>query len=129
MKTSKVLTIVGVIVVVALAIMWFRNSSGGGDAAGPTIVTPMPLSDYSLLDTVTGSNGFPDPLPETLPPIPPPIEETDIITGAPETAMPATTSIPAMTPATTMIPGMDTLPAVQEGYMGFAPKNFRGDIL
>jgi hypothetical protein len=44
--------------------------------------------------------------------------------------MPETTSIPAMSPATTMTP---TLPAVQdaatEGFMAFAPKNFRGDIL
>lgn len=131
MKTSKILAIIGVLVVVALAVMWFRNSSGGADVTtGAAIVTPMPMAGYSIQDTVTGasSNGFPEALPESLPPVPIE-EEVDVITDAPETMMPETTSIPAMSPATTMMP---TLPAVEtatEGFMAFAPKNFRGDIL
>lgn len=136
MKTTKILAIIAVIVVVALAVMYFRTSSGAATSM-PAIVTPMPTSDYSIEDSIIGGagNGFPQALPESLPPIPG--EEADVMTGLPMTSMPETTSIPGMTTTTTAAPELmttmaPTLPAVdaaQEGFMAFAPKNFRGDIL
>ena len=123
MKMSKTLVIIAVVVIVTLLALWWRSRSTKADV----LVTPMPLSGYSLEESLTGSDGFPAALPESLPPIPsvPMTNNAEVITMDPTMpAMGATTTMPATLPAVQQ----ESAPAA-EGFMAYAPKNFRGDIL
>jgi hypothetical protein len=60
-KVTKIALIAMVIIALALAFMWWNSKNKS--AEGVTIVTPMPVSGYSVEDI---NNGMPDDLEEPL---------------------------------------------------------------
>jgi hypothetical protein len=120
-KGRKIAIIALVVIAVALLYLYITNRSGGASGSEPgkglTIVTPMPVSGYSVEDAAT-EDGFPEALPETLDEVDPTIggdidlpSGEDVITGAP-----ALTEAPEE-------------PAEVEEFSTYAPKNWRGNVL
>lgn len=118
-KGRKIAIIALVVIAVALLYLYITNRSGASASEpgkGLTIVTPMPVSGYSVEDAAT-EDGFPEALPETLDEVDPTIggdidlpSGEDVITGAP-----ALTEAPEE-------------PLVEE-FSTYAPKNWRGNVL
>lgn len=117
-KTGKIAVAAIVLIAIALFIMWW-NSRDGAVAEGVTIVTPMPVSGYSVEDI---NNGMPNDLEEELTPTLAPVvgelsaEPIDVISAT------DTTAAPMPVDATT------TSAAIEE-FESFASNKWRGSIL
>jgi len=106
-KTSRIIVWSLAIIAVACLYMWWQSNAKKAPGEGLTIVTPMPVSDYSIDDM---NQGLPQALPETLQPVNAE-GQPDVITQA------------------AMID--DTMPTEGdiEEFANFASKNWRGQIL
>ena len=117
-KSGKIAFVAIVLIAIALFIMWW-NSRDGAVAEGVTIVTPMPVSGYSVEDI---NNGMPNDLEEELTPTLAPVvgelsaEPVDVISAT------DTTAAPMPVDATT------TSAAIEE-FESFASNKWRGSIL
>lgn len=111
-KVTKIALIAIILISIALAIMWWNNKTKTG-AEGLTIVTPMPVSGYSVEDV---NNGLPDSLEEPLVSVSPTtdtasLQPIDVISSA----------APLQTSAA---PSVET-----EEFESFASSKWRGTIL
>jgi len=115
-KSGKIAIVAIVLIAIALFIMWW-NSRDGAVAEGVTIVTPLPVSGYSVEDI---NNGMPSDLEEelTLAPVVGELsaEPIDVISAT------DTTAAPMPVDATT------TSAAIEE-FESFASNKWRGSIL
>lgn len=118
-KASRIALIAAVVIVVALLFMWWGNKSKNQPGEGLTIVTPMPVSGYSIEDTP--DDGIPTGLPDEIAPL----------GGSDQLALSAT-EIPTLEPidviseeTTTAAPESDDV----EEFTNFASRNWRGEIL
>lgn len=120
MKYNKIVIGSIVLIVIALIYMWW-SSTRKGPADGVTIVTPMPVSGYSINDDGFDSRGIAQGLPETLSPLEPSlaVDATQIPTSEPDviSAMSTAAAVPT------------TKAAAVETYRSYAPKNWNGRIL
>lgn len=110
-KVTKIALIAIILISIALAIMWWNNKTK--PAEGLTIVTPMPVSGYSVEDA---NNGLPDSLEEPLVSVSPTtdtasLQPIDVISSA----------APLQTSAA---PSVET-----EEFESFASSKWRGTIL
>jgi len=128
MKYNKI--VIGSIAVIAIALiyMWWSSWSKkpGSDV---TIVTPMPVSGYSITDDGFDASGIAEGLPETLGPMEPAlsVQATEIPTNEPDviSAISTAAAVPMMgLESTTAAPN-----AAVETYTSYAPKNWNGRIL
>lgn len=113
-KGRKIAIIAIIVIAIALLYLYFTNKKNSQPGSGLTIVTPMPVSGYSIED-IDGDGGFPDALPESLPDPTLAVIDEDVITGAP--------TFDAMT-----TPEPEPEAAVEE-FSTYAPKNWRGNVL
>lgn len=106
LKGSKIAIIAIIVIVIALIYLYMTNKKNADQPGkGLTIVTPMPVSGYSIGDL---DDGFPESLPDSLPDVTTvPAMEDDVITDA-----------PSMAPE-----------AQVEEFSTYAPKNWRGNVL
>ena len=105
LKGKKIAIIAIIVIVIALIYLYMTNKKNAEPGKGLTIVTPMPVSAYSIGDL---DDGFPEPLPDSLPEVNAvPAIEDDVITDA-----------PSMAPE-----------AQVEEFSTYAPKNWRGNVL
>jgi hypothetical protein len=127
MNTSHMIIIAAVVVLLSVAYMYMNGGSKKGK--GTTIVTEMPQSGYSLENNGFNARGLPEPLPESLPPVPEvDVREPEMMgmngmsdpRGGSRGADPRGGSM-TMTPA--------TLVSENEEFTQYAPRRFRGDIL
>jgi hypothetical protein len=135
MNTSHMIIIAAVVVLLSVAYMYMNGGSKKGK--GTTIVTTMPQSGYSLDNDGFNTRGLPEPLPESLPPVPEVnVREPEMMGMAPRGGDPrggnpmggaARGGDPRGGAMSTMSPG--TLISETEEFTQYAPRRFRGDIL
>ena len=126
MKFNKIALAAIAVIVLAVVYMWW-SSKNKGPAADVTIVTPMPVSGYSIANDGFANNGIAEGLPETLSPVEPAlaVQATEIPTMKPDVISAISTA--AAMPSTD--PSFPIVDSVKEGYASYAPAKWRGNIL
>jgi hypothetical protein len=124
-RTKKILMFAVAAIVIAVAYMsWSSSTRGMMTTVKPVIVTPMPVSGYSIDNDGQYKTGVAHGIPNTLTPVEPAIsvEATTVPTVQPDVISSLSTA--AAVP-TTAVPVVSAV----EGYAGYASSKWNGHIL
>ena len=124
-RTKKILMFAVAAIVIAVAYMsWSSSTRGMATTVKPVIVTPMPVSGYSIENDGQYKTGVAHGISDTLTPVEPAIsvEATTVPTVQPDVISSLSTA--AAVP-TTAVPVVSAV----EGYAGYASSKWNGHIL
>ena len=123
-RTKKILMFAVAAIVIAVGYMMWSSGRGGMTTVKPVIVTPMPVSGYSIDNDGQYKTGVAHGIPDTLTPVEPAIsvEATTVPTVQPDVISSLSTA--AAVP-TTAVPVVSAV----EGYAGYASSKWNGHIL
>jgi hypothetical protein len=121
-KGSKIAMIAIVVIVLALGYLYLSNKGKSEPGRGKVIVTPMPVTGYSIEDAAM-DNGFPEALPESL-------ENPEIDAALNNMDMrPGDDVIGSLNQTLPVEDTTSPAPITTEEFATYAPKNWRGNVL
>ena len=113
-KISAIQIAVGVIILVAALWWWMSSSSKPGN--GMVIVTPMPMSSYSIEDDVVDADGIPGVVPAA-------------VTAEPKKEMYGDMQHEGYAVYDAQVDKDWMIHPEQEGYEDYSPTEFKSDLL